>query len=217
LNVARKIRNYNQPVGLLAWGMPYDSAATRARLLDAAFAEFSERGLAGARVERIAAVASANKQAIYAYFGSKDGLFDAMLAVRLRDLADAVPFTPDDVPGYAGALFDALQRSPELVRLTQWAWLERADVPPEGVESYRMKARALVAASGGALTEVRALDALLLVIGLSTTWSTTSPGVRAVGGAGPADRTRIHRGVVVAAAAAVMDAVTAEVVVPAGE
>jgi AcrR family transcriptional regulator len=49
---------------LASWGLPYDSA-TRARLLDAAYAEFSERGLAGARVERIAAVASANKQAIY--------------------------------------------------------------------------------------------------------------------------------------------------------
>jgi AcrR family transcriptional regulator len=189
--------------------MPYDSAATRARLLDAAYAEFSERGLAGARVERIAAAASANKQAIYAYFGSKDGLFDAMLGARLRGLADAVPFTPDDLPAYAGALFDALQDSPELVRLTQWSWLERADVSAEEVESYRAKARALVAASDGALTEVRALDVLLLVIGLSTTWCTTASGVRAVGGDGPAARTRAHRAVVVAAATAVMDSVTA--------
>lgn len=51
--------------------MAYDSAATRARLLDAAHAEFAERGLAGARVDRIAAAAQANKQAIYAYFGSR--------------------------------------------------------------------------------------------------------------------------------------------------
>jgi AcrR family transcriptional regulator len=82
--------------------MAYDSAATRAPLLDAAYAEFSERGLAGARVERIAAVAWANKQAIYAYFGSKAGLFDAVIAARLGLLSDTVPFTPDDLPGYAG-------------------------------------------------------------------------------------------------------------------
>ena len=55
--------------------MAYDSAATRARLLDAAHSEFAERGLAGARVDRIAAAAQANKQAIYAYFGSKEQLF----------------------------------------------------------------------------------------------------------------------------------------------
>jgi len=77
--------------------MPYDSAATRARLLDAAYREFSDQGLAGARVDRIAAAARANKQAIYAYFGSKEDLFDAVLTHRLGELADAVPLTPDDL------------------------------------------------------------------------------------------------------------------------
>ena len=37
--------------------------------------EFSAYGIAGARVDRIASAAKANKQAIYAYFGSKDALF----------------------------------------------------------------------------------------------------------------------------------------------
>src|SRR5215207_9086638 len=105
--------------------MSYDSEATRRRLLDAAYAEFAARGLAGARVDRIAAEAGANKQAIYAYFKSKDGLFDAVLENRLGILADKVPFTPDDLPGYVGALFDQLVADPELVRLTQWKALER--------------------------------------------------------------------------------------------
>jgi AcrR family transcriptional regulator len=188
--------------------VPYDSAATRARLLEAAFTEFSERGLAGARVERIAAAASANKQAIYAYFGSKDGLFDAMLGQRLGNLADAVPFTPDDLPGYAGALFDALADSPELVRLTQWKWLERADASAEEVESYRAKARALVTAVGGPLAEVAAVDTLLLVLALSTAWSTAPPGVRSLGATSAAARHAAHRAAVVAAATAVTDALT---------
>src|ERR1700754_2988491 len=110
--------------------MSYDSAATRARLLEAAYREFSERGLAGARVDRIAAAARANKQAIYAYFGSKEGLFEAVLADRMSDLSDTVPFTPEDLPGYAGALFDALEASPELLRLTSWRALERTDELP---------------------------------------------------------------------------------------
>jgi AcrR family transcriptional regulator len=190
--------------------MGYDSAATRARLLDAAFAEFSERGLAGARVERIAAEASANKQAIYAYFGSKDGLFDAVIAARMRVLSEVVPFTPDDVPGYAGALFDTLQDSPELVRLTQWMWLERAEAAPEEVDAYRSKAKALIAASGGELTEVRAVDTMLLVIGMTTSWSTTSSAIRSIGGCGPSTRAQVHRAAVVAAVTAVVDMLTRE-------
>jgi AcrR family transcriptional regulator len=188
--------------------MSYDSAATRARLLEAAYTEFSERGLAGARVERIAAAAAANKQAIYAYFGSKDGLFDAMLGLRLGNLADAVPFTPNDLPEYAGALFDALQDSPELVRLTQWKWLERADAAAAEVESYRTKARALVTAADGPLAEVAAVDTLVLVLALSTAWSTAPAGVRALGGASAATRRGVHRAAVVAAAAAVTSALT---------
>jgi AcrR family transcriptional regulator len=57
-----------------------DSAATKERLLEAATAEFAAHGIAGARVDRIAAAARANKQLIYAYFGSKEQLFDAVLA-----------------------------------------------------------------------------------------------------------------------------------------
>ncbi|NEA31631.1 TetR family transcriptional regulator [Streptomyces sp. SID13031] len=190
--------------------MVYDSAATRTRLLDAAYTEFSERGLAGARVERIAAVAAANKQAIYAYFGSKDGLFDAMLAVRLGALADAAPFTPDDLPAYAGALFDALKESPEILRLTQWSSLERADVSAGEVESHREKAREIAAVSGGTLSDARAMDILMLVIGLSTAWFTTAAELRAIGSDDPERRARTHRAAVVAAAAAVVDALTTD-------
>ena len=56
--------------------MPPDATDTKRRLLKAAYEEFSARGLAGARVDRIAAAAKANKQAIYAHFGNKDDLFD---------------------------------------------------------------------------------------------------------------------------------------------
>ncbi|WP_329103009.1 TetR family transcriptional regulator [Micromonospora sp. NBC_01699] len=189
--------------------MAYNSAATRRRLLDAAFEEFSERGLAGARVDRIAAVAAANKQAIYAYFGSKDGLFDAMLEDRLGSLADAVPFLPDDLPRYAGALFDHLVDNPELVRLNQWKFLERADVSTAEVDSYRAKAQALLTAGqarGADLTT--AIDLLMLVLNLTFAWTTMSPGLRALGGTEGAQRQRRHRAAVVASASAITTALT---------
>ncbi|WP_326556453.1 TetR/AcrR family transcriptional regulator [Micromonospora sp. NBC_01796] len=189
--------------------MAYNSAATRKRLLDAAFEEFSERGLAGARVDRIAAVASANKQAIYAYFGSKDGLFDAMLEDRLGSLADAVPFLPDDLPRYAGTLFDHLVVNPELVRLNQWKFLERADVSTAEADSYRDKAQALLTAGQARGTdETTAVDLLLLVMNLTFVWTTIAPTVRAIGGADEAERLRRHRAAVVASASAITSALT---------
>lgn len=55
------------------------AAATRQRILDAATAEFAAHGLAGARVDEIAARADANKRMLYAYFGSKDDLWLTVL------------------------------------------------------------------------------------------------------------------------------------------
>lgn len=55
------------------------AAATRQRILDAALAEFAEKGLAGARVDEIAARAGANKRMLYAYFGSKEELWLTVL------------------------------------------------------------------------------------------------------------------------------------------
>ena len=48
-------------------------------LLEAARSEFATRGLAGARVDTIAERSGANKQLVYHYFGSKDGLYLAVL------------------------------------------------------------------------------------------------------------------------------------------
>ncbi len=195
--------------------MPYDSAATRSRLLDAAYAEFSERGLAGARVDRIAAVASANKQAIYAYFGSKDGLFDAMLGHRLGVLADTVPFTPHDLAGYAGALFDALNGSPELVRLTEWKALERQHSSAEERESHLGKAQELRAALRMP-SDAAAFDVLQLVIAMSKSWATTAPDLRILGGRSPVARQRAHRATLVTSVQAIVDSLVTEPAVPGG-
>jgi TetR/AcrR family transcriptional regulator len=56
-----------------------DPVATRKKLLTAARREFAENGLAGARVDEIAARAGVNKQLVYHYFGDKDALYLAVL------------------------------------------------------------------------------------------------------------------------------------------
>jgi AcrR family transcriptional regulator len=126
-----------------------DSTATRKRILDAATAEFAQFGLAGARVDRIAERAEANKQLIYAYFGSKEKLFDGVLEANVALLLDAVPFDAHDLPSYAGALFDFAVAHPELARLVRWHQLERPGVLnrlPQTAESNGRKLAALTAA-----------------------------------------------------------------------
>ena len=53
--------------------------ATRRKLLAAARREFADSGLAGARVDEIAARAGVNTQLVYHYFGDKDALYLAVL------------------------------------------------------------------------------------------------------------------------------------------
>ncbi|MEU6585596.1 TetR family transcriptional regulator [Nocardia sp. NPDC046763] len=110
--------------------MAYDSAATRERILTAAAAEFAAHGVAGARVDRIAASAKANKRAIYDYFGDKKALFAAVLERLMTDLAEAVPPGDDANLGtYAGALFDYHRAHPAALRLLLWEALEMGDEP----------------------------------------------------------------------------------------
>ncbi|MEU7957263.1 TetR/AcrR family transcriptional regulator [Micromonospora humida] len=71
--------------------MTAKGAAAGRRILDAA-AEFAERGIAGARIDRNTATARTNKAQVYGYFGNKDGLFDAVIADRADQLMSAVAF-----------------------------------------------------------------------------------------------------------------------------
>jgi len=68
-----------------------DADRTRAAILAAATAEFTAKGLTGARIDAIARSAGANKRMIYHYFGDKDGLYLAVLeatyaAIRTAEL-----------------------------------------------------------------------------------------------------------------------------------
>jgi AcrR family transcriptional regulator len=97
--------------------MTRDAEATRKRIFDAATREFAEHGLAGARIDAIAQRAGANKQLIYAYYGSKEKLFAAVLASQLARIDEDVDLSPDRLPEYAGEVFDFHTQHPELARL----------------------------------------------------------------------------------------------------
>ena len=56
-----------------------DPEGMRIRILEAAKKEFAAHGIGGARVDRIAAEAGANKRMLYYHVGKKDDLYLAVL------------------------------------------------------------------------------------------------------------------------------------------
>lgn len=62
---------------------------TRANIIDVASAEFAERGLSGARVDRIAERTQTSKRMLYYYFGDKEGLYRAVLLSYYQKLRAA--------------------------------------------------------------------------------------------------------------------------------
>ncbi|EFL13066.1 TetR family transcriptional regulator [Streptomyces sp. C] len=181
--------------------MARDSSATKARLLDAAFSEFAAYGIAGARIDRIAATARANKRLIYVYYGNKEQLFDAVLQRALETGSESVPFDAEDLPGYAGAVFDHFVAHPDLMRLVQWKQLERPESTELVAESYQGKIAAVERAQDAGLVDpgLDPADVLTLVMGLAQAW-TGAVGGPATGGPGEpwaAARLARHREAVV--------------------
>ncbi|MEU2622067.1 TetR family transcriptional regulator [Streptomyces sp. NPDC007157] len=181
--------------------MPRDSAATKARLLDAAFAEFAAYGLAGARVDRIAEAANANKQRIYAYFGNKEQLFDAVIDRVLAMGAETVPFDAEDLPGVAGQIFDALVAHPDLMRLLSWKLLERPGATDQETATYTAKTTAVAAAQeqGRVESELGPEDLVAFVLALTQAWFSLTGGMSPTGGSDPWSTRRLaqHRDAVV--------------------
>ncbi|MFE4500922.1 TetR family transcriptional regulator [Rhodococcus sp. NPDC056743] len=159
--------------------MARDSEATKKRILDAAEEEFVHYGIAGARVDRIAENAAANKAMIYRYFESKDRLFDVVFSLRVVNFVDEVGFDPADLPGYAGRAFDAYQKSPNTLRLTNWYALERGDSADLDalVESHRHKIESIERAqSVGALpSRLAPLELLITIRAIAMSWHNLTP------------------------------------------
>ncbi|TYC01211.1 TetR/AcrR family transcriptional regulator [Micromonospora sp. WP24] len=175
---------------------PRDSADTRNRILQAAIAEFSAVGLAGARVDRIAANAKADKKLIYVYFHDKESLFSATLDRVLQDLIEAVPVDEKDLPGFAGRLFDYIHEHPEALRLSMWRQLERATLGPSNEAAYAAKVTAME--SGDDTTRIDGVppvDLLVLIQGMAGAWMQTPRDLLTADGSDPDSPERIatHR------------------------
>jgi AcrR family transcriptional regulator len=105
---------------------------TKKKILEAAIKLFSAGGFSGTIIEDIAVSAGVNKQRIYAYYGSKMNLFEAVIAEVFRSTnyydKKLLSLDESDIPAMTGILLlhymDTYRRRPEFWRLIAWANLE---------------------------------------------------------------------------------------------
>jgi AcrR family transcriptional regulator len=158
--------------------MAYDSSSTKDRILAAAAAEFAQHGFAGARVERVAKAARANKRALYDYFGDKHQLFATVLEREMTQCAEAVSVDDGDLAGYAGRLFDYQAAHPEVLRLLMWEALEFGGqhFPARAARTGKYRSRAGAVAAAGVPDET-ARERLFFTFAL-VNWGFVAPQMR---------------------------------------
>ncbi|HEV7708398.1 MAG TPA: TetR family transcriptional regulator [Asanoa sp.] len=185
---------------------PGDAQETRRRLIEAAHEEFAAHGIAGARVDRVAATAGVNKALIYFHFGNKEGLFEAVFDRIVTETLAAAPLDATKLPDYAGRLYDAGQAHPEVLRLVTWQRLERAEIQEPlktvlNANQSKIEAIAQAQASGQVTTRFAAAEILALVLTIANMWTVMSPEANPAAPKDPATR----RALVVAAVATLVE------------
>jgi AcrR family transcriptional regulator len=101
-----------------------DPDRTMANILEVATSEFADKGLAGARIDEIAALTHTSKRMIYYYFGSKEGLYLAVLEEayrRIRQIETSLRLEDMEpeaaLRALVGFTFDYQLGNPEFIRL----------------------------------------------------------------------------------------------------
>lgn len=95
-------------------------ARTRERILSAALKEFAAKGFAGARVDFIARCAAINKRMLYHYFGSKEGMFKAVLRRKITERQAWAETLSGDPAESLAFWFEAACNDTDWVRLLEW-------------------------------------------------------------------------------------------------
>ncbi|MBP8148810.1 MAG: TetR family transcriptional regulator [Limnohabitans sp.] len=133
-----------------------DPARTMAEILAVATHEFADKGLTGARIDEIAAATRTSKRMIYYYFGSKDGLYLAVLEEayrRMRSIESDLHL--DDLPP-AEALkrlveftYDHHRDNEDFIRLVMNENIQRGD--------YLRQSQSIQALNTNAIASVKAV------------------------------------------------------------
>lgn len=111
-----------------------NAEASREDILEAATEEFADKGLSGARIDRIAEKTRTSKRMIYYYFASKDALYRAVLQreyTHIRRQEEAMQLSrlkPDEaLAKLVRQTFDFHVQRPTFVRLVMNENIHRAE------------------------------------------------------------------------------------------
>lgn len=144
-------------------------ARTRAAVLAAARAEFTEHGFAAAKVDRIADRADLTRGAVYSNFPGKRALYLAVLVALVEEGAVGDGPIGEDAGSPASAGAPPRTAEDALTRFAR-AWLARlppaADSAPGGRLRLRSLAGVLDESGRDALAQIARLEALLLAAAL---------------------------------------------------
>jgi TetR/AcrR family transcriptional regulator len=125
-----------------------DPDGTKRSVLDAAERLFAERGFAGTSLRDIAVASGVSHPLIQHHFGTKEGLYSAVLRRCGEDYAERFPELvggtdqPLDLRAEMERLFGVLREKGALLRMVGWARLEgRHELLPGGGEARRAMVR----------------------------------------------------------------------------
>jgi AcrR family transcriptional regulator len=154
-----------------------DRERTQVEILDVATKEFAEHGYSGARVDEIAERTRTTKRMLYYYFGSKEGLFVAVLerayaaireAERKVDVEHLDPVAA--IRALAELTFDHHEAHPDFIRLVSIENIHRGEHMGESLQAINAPAverieRILTAgrAAGVFRRDVDAVDLHMLI------------------------------------------------------
>jgi AcrR family transcriptional regulator len=127
-----------------------DPERTMSEILSVATQEFAGKGLAGARIDEIAAATRTSKRMIYYYFGSKEGLYVAVLEAaygRMRQieadlhLNDLEPV--EALKRLVEFTYDHHQSNEEFIRLVMSENVQRGEYLAQSKEIQKLNGSAL--------------------------------------------------------------------------
>jgi AcrR family transcriptional regulator len=127
-----------------------DPERTMSEILNVATQEFAGKGLAGARIDEIAAATRTSKRMIYYYFGSKEGLYVAVLEAaygRMRQieadlhLNDLEPV--EALKRLVEFTYDHHQSNEEFIRLVMSENVQRGEYLAQSKEIQKLNGSAL--------------------------------------------------------------------------
>lgn len=165
--------------------------ATKDRILEAAFQEFSKRGFAGARVDEIANRAKANKALLYQYYGDKEALFKHVLECKMQQMGKIATDDPARMPEVIGEFFDFHAANPWITRLLQWEALDFGSKPVPNEAERKKHLAAHVAdlerfqKQGLIDGSLDARSTLVTLIGMTQVWFALPQLARMVSGGNP--------------------------------